>query len=226
MDDKSTLNIIEEENKDYSEEIEEINKIQINASAYAQLLNIEYYFCLSWKGKGFEVRLRFLKTDFHHLEGIGQLKDLDIHAESGNVTFDKSLNGDICEKDLSKSCRFKVERVQNKIDYLHMLEQAIDNNEWVFRYNGDNDKRSEIQAELFLFTDVDGNDIYVYIDRRNNRESDYYCRSFVANPDYDRKLNQKKLTTLWKEKIDLTTGKSEVLYRYKNFIPAELVTQK
>lgn len=203
-------------------DVVENNKIQVNAFAYEKLLNTEYYFCLSWKNKGFEVRLRFFKEDFHHLEGIGQLKDLVIHSESGNVTFDKSLKGDICVEDLSKSCRFEKEKVQNKIDFLHLLEQAIDNNEWVFRYNEDNDKRSEIQAKLFLFTNVGGNDIYVYMDYRNNRKSDYYCRSFVANPDYDKKQNQKKLTTLWKEKIDLITGESKVLYRYKNFLPSEL----
>lgn len=226
MRELKTLNMNIEENNDTIKTIEEINKIQINATAYAKLLNTEYYFCLSWKGKGFEVRLRFFKADFHHLEGIGQLNDLDIHAESGNITFDKSLNGDIYVEDLSKSCKFEESKVQNKIDFLHLLEQAIDNNEWVFRYNSDNDKRSEIQAELFLFTNVDGNDIYVYIDRRDNRKSDYYCRSFVVNPDYDKKQNQKKLTTLWKEKIDLTTGKSKVLYRFKNFVPSDLKTQK
>lgn len=219
MDKTTTFDANLEKDVVSSDIIEGINKIQINASAYKKLLNIEYYFCLSWKGKGFEVRLRFLKSDFHHLEGIGQLSDLNIHAESGNITFDKSLNGDVKEEDLSQSYKFETEKIQNKIDFLYLLEQAIDNNEWVFRYNEDNDRRSSIQAELFLFTDIDGNDIYVYIDRRDNRKSDYYCRSFVANPNYDKKQNQKKLTTLWKEKIDLSTGKSKVLYSIKTLYP-------
>ena len=69
------------------------NKIKINAEAFENLLTIEYYFCLAYKGKGFEVRVRFAGEDFHHLEGIGQLRDLKIHSESGNTTFEKALDG-------------------------------------------------------------------------------------------------------------------------------------
>ena len=50
MGEITTFNINVEEYKDPSETIEEINKIQLNAFAYAKLLNTEYYFCLSWKG--------------------------------------------------------------------------------------------------------------------------------------------------------------------------------
>ena len=50
MGEITTFNINVEEYKDPSETIEEINKIQLNACAYAKLLNTEYYFCLSWKG--------------------------------------------------------------------------------------------------------------------------------------------------------------------------------
>ena len=50
----------------------------------------------------------------------------------------------------------------------------------------------------------------------------YFCRSFVANPDYDRTVGQLKLTTLWQEKIDLCAGTSEVIYQYKNFTPKDL----
>ena len=83
------------------------NKIKLNAEAFERLLNIEYYFCLAYKGKGFEVRVRFAEEDFHHLEGIGQLRDLQIHSESGNVTFDKALDGMITQVQLEKSNFFE-----------------------------------------------------------------------------------------------------------------------
>jgi len=94
-----------------------INKIQRNAKSFENLLNTEYYICLSHKGKGFEVCLRFCKEDFHHLEGIGQLKDLNIHKESGNITFSLSKSGDIKEENLQKSKYYKDEKVQNKVNY-------------------------------------------------------------------------------------------------------------
>lgn len=69
---------------------------------------------------------------------------------------------------------------------------------------------------------VDTEDIYVYLDMVDGSENEYFCRSFVANPDYDRTVGQIKLTTLWQEKIDLCAGTSEVIYQYKNFTPKDL----
>lgn len=197
------------------------NKIKLNAEAFERLLNIEYYFCLAYKGKGFEVRVRFAEEDFHHLEGIGQLRDLQIHSESGNVTFDKALDGMITQVQLEKSNFFEKSYVQNKIDYLHLLERAFDENRVVFRFRNEQSK-SKIESELFLNTLVDGQDIYVYLDMVAGTENEYFCRSFVANPDFDRTAGQTKLTTLWQEKIDLCTGESHVIYRYKNFITKDL----
>ena len=198
------------------------NKIKLNAEAFEKLLNIEYYFCLGYKGKGFEVRVRFAEEDFHHLEGIGQLRDLKIHSESGNITFDKALDGLITQTQLEKSLFFEKSFVQNKIDYLHLLESAFDENRVVFRFRKDQSGKTKIESELFLNTVVDTEDIYVYLDLVDGSENEYFCRSFVANPDYDRTVGQIKLTTLWQEKIDLCAGTSEVIYQYKNFNPKDL----
>lgn len=73
-----------------------------------------------------------------------------------------------------------------------MLETALDHKDLVFRYVTDADGRIRIEASILLYTDVDGNQIYVYIDQEKDRNSDYYCRSFVANPSFDRKKGLKK----------------------------------
>ena len=57
---------------------------------------------------------------------------------------------------------------------------------------------------------------------RNLLNIECYCRSFVANPEFDRTQGQIKLTTLWKEKINLETGERTVLYKYKDFSPDQL----
>ena len=96
--------------------LEEVNKIKKNAEAYSKLLGIEYYFCLGYKGRGFEVRVHFSKEEFHHLEGIGQLRDLRIHSESGNRTFDMALTGYVLEDELKKSHFYQSGCVQNKVN--------------------------------------------------------------------------------------------------------------
>ena len=198
------------------------NKIKINAEAFEKLLNIEYYLCLAYKGKGFEVRVRFAEEDFHHLEGIGQLRDLKIHSESGNVTFDKALDGLITQSQLEKSNFYEKSFVRNKIDNLHLLERAFDENRVVFRFRKDQSGKSKIESELFLNTVVDNEDIYVYLDMVDGSENEYFCRSFVANPDHDRTVGQVKLTTLWQEKRNLCSGTTQVIYQYKGFLPKDL----
>ena len=198
------------------------NKIQRNAKAFENLLNTEYYICLSHKGKGFEVCLKFCKEDFHHLEGIGQLKDLDIHKESGNITFLLSKDGDIAEELLQKSKYYVGEKIQNKVDNLYLLEEAIDNNKIMFRMKKGSNPRIRIDADIFLFTKVGNEEIFLYIDKIRSSNMDYYCRSFVANPDFDRTEGQLKLTLLCKEKRNLLTGDSVVQYQFKDFTPDKL----
>ena len=93
-----------------------MNQIQRNALAYEHLLDIEYYFCLATKGKGYEVRLRFEKEDFHHLEGFGQLRDISVHQESGNKTFEMALAGKITEEFLKRCELFDSNKIQSKIE--------------------------------------------------------------------------------------------------------------
>lgn len=52
-----------------------MNKIQKNANVYTKLLNIEYVFYLAYEGNCKKIVLRFSKENFHHLEGLGHLKD-------------------------------------------------------------------------------------------------------------------------------------------------------
>lgn len=202
--------------------MEKVNKVKKNAEAYRNLLNIEYYFCLGYKGKGFEVRIHFSKEEFHHLEGIGQLRDLKIHSESGNITFDMSLAGKILEDEMAKSSFYQSGHVQNKVDYLYLLERIFDEDNIVFRFRKSVKCSGRIEAELFLNSELEDNQFFVYLDMIEGSADEYYCRSFVANPEFDRTQGQIKLTTLWKEKINLETGERTVLYKYKDFSPDQL----
>ncbi len=112
-------------------------------------MNIEYYFCLAAKNKGYEVRLRFDKEDFHHLEGFGQLRDIPIHRERGSKSFDMALTGEITEEYLKSSELFIKNKVKNKIDYLYLLETALDHNDMVFRCIKDQSGRIKLRQNFF-----------------------------------------------------------------------------
>ena len=198
-----------------------MNKIQRNAKVYEKLLDIEYIFYLGYKGECKKVILRFPKENFRHLEGIGQLIDLEFHKFRGADVFKKALKGEIKEEELRKSIEFNDHHIDNKINYLYLLEAFIDNNDIVFNYIKHKTKGSKIQAKIFLYKDMNGQDIYLFLDSSNDDEY-YYPRSFVIAPDLDYRVGQYKYTVLWKEKRNRKTGCSVVLTQFKNFTPETL----
>ena len=195
-----------------------MNKVQRNAKAYSKLLDVEYIFYLGYKGVCKKIVLRFEKKDFHHLEGIGQLTDIAIHREPANKVFDMAMNGQIEDNVLVNSVEYKNCYVEQKMDHLYLLEEFVDNNDIVFNFIKHKIQGSSIQAKIFLYKDMSGKDIYLFLDSTNDDEY-YYPRSFVVSPELDYRVGQFKYTVLWKEKRNRLTGESEILYRFKDFTP-------
>lgn len=195
-----------------------MNKVQRNAKAYEKLVEVEYIFCLGYKGKVKKVILQFAEKDFHHLEGIGQLRDIVLHSQPANKIFDMALNGKIDVSDLKKSKMFEVCYIENKLNHLYLLEEFIDNNDIVFNYIKHKTKGSKIQAKIFLYKDMSGQEIYLFLDSSDENEY-YFPRSFVVGPELDYRAGQYKYTLLWKEKRNRKTGESEILSKFKDFNP-------
>ena len=55
-----------------------MDKLQKCAKAFEKLLEIQYRIIIGRKGKTVELVIGFSKLDFHHLMGLGKLKDLRI----------------------------------------------------------------------------------------------------------------------------------------------------
>lgn len=198
-----------------------MNKVQRNAKSFLRLLDIEYIFYLGYKGQCKKVILRFEKKNFHHLEGIGQLTDIIIHSEPADKVFNMAINGEIEEKILQSSVEYEKCFVERKLNHLYLLEEFIDNNDLVFNYIKKKTKGSNIQAKIFLYKDMSGQDIYLFLDSSNEDEY-YYPRSFVVAPELHYKAGQYKYTVLWKEKRNRKTGESVMLSQFKDFSPEKL----
>ena len=81
------------------------------------------------------------------------------------------------------------------------------------------------KAKIFLYKDMSGEDIYLFLDSVNDDEF-YYPRSFVVAPELDYKVGQYKYTVLWKEKRHIKNGENEVLSRFKEFNPSDMLFKK
>ena len=70
-----------------------MDKLQKCAKAFENLLEIQYRIIIGRKGKTAELVIGFSKLDFHHLMGLGKLKDLRIAKQNRGSVFDESITG-------------------------------------------------------------------------------------------------------------------------------------
>ncbi len=90
------------------------------------------------------------------------------------------------------------------------IEHLLDANELIFRYNEKLHKFSLIQANFLMSTGYEGNEIYIFLAKKETGE--YFCRSFFPKGNKDYTIGQTKYTLLYKEKINIATRESVVQY--------------
>ena len=110
-----------------------MDKLQKCAKAFENLLEIQYRIIIGRKGKTVELVIGFSKLDFHHLMGLGKLKDLRIAKQNRGSVFDEIITGITTYETLTKS-RY-LAQIENRFEPLALVEQLLDDNRLVFRYN-------------------------------------------------------------------------------------------
>lgn len=186
-----------------------MDKLQRCAKAFEQLLKIQYRIVIGRKGKTTELVIGFSKLDFHHLMGLGKLKDLRIAKRNRGLVFDEILAGRTTYKTLSES--HYLSQIENRFEPLSLIEQLLDDNRLIFRYNAKLNQFSLIEADYILSTPCGPTDIYIFI-AEHKENGRYFCRSFFPKEGKDYTESQPRYTMLYKEKINLSTGETTVQY--------------
>ena len=127
-----------------------MDKLQKCAKAFEKLLEIQYRIIIGRKGKTVELVIGFSKLDFHHLMGLGKLKDLRIAKQNRGSVFDEIIIGSTTYETLAKS-RY-LPQIENRFEPLALIEQLLDDNRLVFRYNAKLNQFSLIEADYLLST--------------------------------------------------------------------------
>ena len=179
--------------------------LQECALAFQSLLVYEYHFWIGRKGQLKEFYLTFQKSDFHHLAGLHKLKDIvQIQQGMREKIFDDILMGKLTMKQLQKSIYF--EQMSGRIFPLIGLENMLDDNNMIFRYNEKMHRFSLIKADYLL--EGYANDIpsFLFLGKRKDNESEQMCRTFFRIGDIDYTEGQPQYTLLKKEKKHLPSG--------------------
>ena len=186
-----------------------MDHLQSCAKAFEHLLDFQYHIIIGRKGKSVELNILFDPTEFHHLVGLHKLHDLRIARENRDKVFQQILTGNISINDLKKSQY--LPNIQKRIEPFIQIENFLDSNKLIFRYNQKLQTFSLIEAEYLLSTPYENTDIYIFLDRQ--KEPDYFfCRSFFQKEEKDYTKGQAIYTLLIKEKINLRTEEKIIQY--------------
>lgn len=186
-----------------------MDRLQNCAISFQALLDKQYHMVIGRKGKTVDLTIEFTPWDFHHLMGLGKLKDLRIAQQNREQVFFNIITGAVSENEVGKS-RY-IKKIENRFDPFSKIEQLLDDNDLIFRYNEKQQPFSSIQADYLLSSPYIGNDIYIFIAEKE-QPGLYFCRSFFPKESKDYTIGQAVYTLLFKEKITLSTGVRAVQY--------------
>lgn len=142
--------------------------------AFFPLLNIEYVIVLGRKGVSVTLRIIFDKKDCFHLMGLQYLEDRpEINRDRGKI-FDEILEGKLPVEKIESSDFYK--KIEQRVHFLPLLENLLDDNNTVFKYNRKTNAYSVIEADYLMKHNAENRNLYLFLSK--NREDTYYCRSF------------------------------------------------
>lgn len=181
--------------------------IQNACRAFNNLLHFEYEICLAKKKTLIKISLYFQKKDFHHLAGLHYLKDRPELRSDRTKIFDKILEDEVFAERIQKSDNYP--KIKERVFYLSKLEELLDSDETVFKYNRNEAIFSRINADFLLKNANFERTIFTFIKLEDDGK--YICNSFFPESDYDYSKNQISWKVISKKKIDLETGEMALI---------------
>lgn len=177
---------------------------------FDRLTNIRYRMIIGRKKRTLELVLTFDGSEFHHLAGLHKLKsNLMVRTVPHLTLFERLLAGRWSLENIAHEDEFPL--IRDRIAYLAGLEDFLDSNRLVFRFDYRRAYPSVLKADFLLQNDVEGEGLYLFLAKR--RESDaYVCKSFFPKAGKDYAKGQERYTLLYKEKTNLLTGETVVQY--------------
>lgn len=110
-----------------------LDRLKKCAIKFKSLLDTKYKFIVGRKGHTIEFTLAFGSCHFHHLAGLHKLQDKQEVQRNRERVFKNILSGKITYDSLCNSISFS--EVEERLDCLYALEQFMDDNSLVFKYD-------------------------------------------------------------------------------------------
>ncbi|MCD7954166.1 MAG: PBECR4 domain-containing protein [Lachnospiraceae bacterium] len=177
-------------------------------NSFISLLNTRYHLILGRKGVSVSLQVEFTKNDCFHLMGLQYLTDRPELKRNRAVIFDE-IRDHIIKRDQIESSDF-YPQICDRIRYLPMLEELFDKNDTIFKYNQKRNLYSMIEADYLMKNKLENRALYIFLSQ--NKDGNYFCRSFFPETKMDYTKNQALWTLLYKSKIHVSNGEEIILY--------------
>lgn len=178
-------------------------------AAFGKLLDKEYHLVLGRKNVAVPIQINFDKKECFHLMGLQYLTDRPELVHDRGKIFDAITERRITAEQIQSSDLY--DKIADRIDMFPLLESIIDSNETVFIYNWKRNVYSVIKADYIMKNDAEGRTVFLFL-AESREEGKYFCRSFFPQNKMDYTKNQASWTLLYKKKVILSTGETEILY--------------
>ena len=179
--------------------------ILTSAKSYSTLLDLEYQLVLGRKNRSITFSIFFEENHFFHLAGLHYLTDrITILFGDRAQLFRKILNGTITQNQIESSQYYS--EIKDRIEYLAFLEQIMDSNRTIFKYNPKLEAFSAIQADFLLKNEVQTRNVFAFLSQEKSNGK-YFCRSFFPQIDKDYSIGQTNWTLLYKKKSKNLLGR-------------------
>ena len=103
-----------------------------------------------------------------------------------------------------------MKKIEQRVHFMSLLEQMIDSNDTIFKYNKKANTYSMIEADYLLENKMENRNLFLFLSKADGDQ--YFCRSFFPKEKMDYSKNQASWTLLYKKKKDSITGIETVLY--------------
>ena len=184
--------------------------LQQCAQTFDRLIPYQYHITIGRKGKTLAFAISFERADFHHLAGLHKLRD-NVRFQTGKRSdiMQEILTGRLTLSHAQRSAFFN--EMESRLLPLTELENFLDSNNTIFRYNSKANIFSAIQANYLLQNDFKGTPVYLFLAQRSEEETQV-CRTFFPKTSIDYTQGQPQYTLLKKEKHNMITEETIVQY--------------
>ena len=140
--------------------------------------------------------------------GLQYLADRpELKRDRGKI-FDEIRNGNIKQEQIESSDFY--DKISDRVHFLPLLENIIDSNDTIFKYNKKANTYSMIEADYLMENCIENRNTFLFLSNKN--DDNYFCRSFFPENKMDYTKKQALWTLLYKKKKNLIDGTEIILY--------------